>query len=88
MLGVVVVLLDGVLPSRLLQSMSALAPVSRKPPTTAVDCIGVNGMSIPNMPPVYSREAGVHRMRSQSIKQTIAGKSTNSPFDFRHNGAA
>ena len=65
MLGVVVVLLDGVLPSRLLQSMSALAPA-----TTAVDCIGVNGM------------------RSQSIKQTIAGKSTNSPFDFRHNGAA
>ena len=40
-LGVVVLLLDEVLPSRLLQSMSALALVSRKPPTTAVGCIGV-----------------------------------------------
>mgnify|MGYP002021832644 CR=1 FL=1 len=37
----VVLLLDEVLPSRLLQSMSALALVSRKPPTTAVGCIGV-----------------------------------------------
>ena len=38
---VTVVLLDEVLPSRLLQSMSALALVSRKPPTTAVGYIGV-----------------------------------------------
>ena len=40
-LGVVVLLLDEVLSSRLLQSMSALALVSRKPPTTAVGYIGV-----------------------------------------------